>query len=59
MAKLDLGRAKAGSGATYRVEWDSVGHQVYVYYAGDWKKLGRATSAGEAMAMAEAYLHDK
>lgn len=55
MALEKLGRAKAGSGKSYEVFWDLPSKQVYVGWAGR-TGIGRATSAGHAMRMAEAWL---
>ena len=58
MALEKLGRAKAGSGKSFEVFWDPSSKQVYVGYAGR-TGIGKATSAGHAMNMAEAWLASK
>jgi len=49
---------KSGSGKSYEVKWDSHNQDVYVGYAG-WTGCGKASSAGEAMRKAEAWVYDK
>lgn len=58
MAAQVLGRVKSGSGKSYEVKWDSLSKEVYVSYAG-WTYVGKASSAGEAMNKAEAWLYNK
>jgi hypothetical protein len=53
-----VGRVKSGSGKQYEVKWDHSSRDVYVSYAG-WTHVGKASSAGEAMRRAEAWLYDK
>lgn len=55
-----IGRVKAGKtvGKTYEVKWDPHSRSVYVSYGG-WTACGKATTAGEAMRKAEAYVYDK
>jgi len=54
-----LGRVKGGgSGKSYEVKWDPRTKDIYVSYAG-WTKCGSASSAGEAMRKAEAFVYDK
>jgi hypothetical protein len=53
-----IGRVKSGSGKSYEVKWDSSSKDVYVAYAG-WTSCGQASSAGDAMRKAEAFLYDK
>ncbi|MCA9525202.1 MAG: hypothetical protein KC549_02755 [Myxococcales bacterium] len=55
MAAEKLGRARAGSGKEYEVFWDPSSREVYVGWAGR-SGIGKATSAGHAMRMAEAWL---
>ena len=43
----------------FEIRWDSSSHDVYVSYAGWSKCREKANSAGHAMPIAEAYLHDK
>lgn len=58
MSAQEIGSVKSGKGKTYYVKWDSSSHDVYVSYAG-WSGCGKASSAGDAMRRAEAYVHDK
>ena len=58
MSSQEIGTVKSGKGVIYYVKWDSSSHEVYVSYAG-WSNCGQASSAGDAMRRAEAYLHDK
>jgi hypothetical protein len=58
MSAAVIGRVKSGKGASYEVKWNSGSGEVYVSYAG-WSKAGTASSAGDAMRKAEAYLYDK
>ena len=53
-----IGSVKSGSGKRFEVKWDEYGKEVYVSYAG-WTKVGKASSAGDAMRMAEAWVYDK
>ncbi len=59
MAAEVIGRVKGGStGKSYEVKWDPHGKEVYVAYAG-WTGCGQASSAGEAMRKAEAWVYEK
>jgi len=58
MAAQIIGSVRSGTGKTYEVKWDSASKDVYVSYAG-WSHCGKAQSAGDAMARAEAYLYNK
>ena len=58
MSAKEIGTVKSTKGKTYYVKWDSSSHDVYVSYAG-WSGCGSASSAGDAMNRAEAYVHDK
>ena len=58
MAAEVIGSVKAGSGKSYQVKWDSTSKDVYVSYAG-WASCGKASSAGDAMNKAEAYVYNK
>lgn len=58
MSAQEIGTVRSGSGKTYYVKWDTMSHDVYVSYAG-WSSCGKASSAGDAMRRAEAYVHDK
>ena len=53
-----IGRVSSGSGKSYEVKWDSLSKDVYVAYSG-WSNCGKASSAGDAMNSAEAYLYNK
>ena len=58
MSAQVIGSVKSGSGKLYQVKWDSSSHDVYVSYTG-WSHCGKASSAGDAMRMAEAYVYNK
>ncbi len=58
MSAQVIGSTKSSSGKLYQVKWDSSSHEVYVSYAG-WSYCGKASSAGDAMRMAEAYVYNK
>ena len=58
MAAIVIGGGKAGKGKSYEVKWDAASRDVYVSYAG-WSSCGKASSAGDAMKRAEAYLYNK
>jgi hypothetical protein len=58
MSAQEIGTVKSGKGKTYQVKWDSSSGEVYVSYAG-WSSCGKATSAGDAMRRAEAYVYNK
>ena len=58
MAAIVIGRVKSGKGKSYEVKWDAASRDVYVSYAG-WSSCGKASSAGDAMKRAEAYLYNK
>jgi len=58
MAATVTGRVKSGSGKSYEVKWDQSNRDIYVSYAG-WSHVGKASSAGEAMKKAEAWLYNK
>ena len=54
-----IGRVTAGTTRkSYEVKWDSASKDVYVHTAG-WTHCGKASSAGEAMRKAEAYVYNK
>lgn len=53
-----IGRVKSRSGKSYEVKWDHSSRDVFVSYSG-WTSVGKASSAGEAMRRAEAWLYDK
>ena len=58
MASTVIGKVKAGSGKTYEVKWNQSDRNIYVSWAG-WTKVGQASSSGEAMTKAEAWLYNK
>jgi hypothetical protein len=58
MAATIIGRVRSSKGKSYEVKWDSYNRDVYVSYAG-WTKVGKASSANEAMNKAEAWLYNK
>lgn len=58
MSATVIGRVKSGSSKSYEVKWDSYSNDVYVSYAG-WSRVGKASSAGDAMKKAEAWLYNK
>lgn len=58
MAASVIGRVRSGSGKSYDVKWDATSHDTYVSYAG-WTSVGKASSAGDAMRRAEAFLASK
>ncbi len=58
MASIKIGTVKSPSFKSYEVKWDQASKDVYVSYAG-WTHVGKAYSASEAMAKAEAYLYNK
>lgn len=58
MAATVIGSVKSGKKKTYKVKWDEYNKAVYVSYAG-WSKVGKASSAGEAMRKSEAWLYNK
>ena len=58
MSATVIGAVKSGKGKSYEVKWDQSNRDVYVSYAG-WTGVGKASSAGEAMNKAEAWLYNK
>ena len=58
MSATIIGRVKSGSGKTYQVKWNSTSREVYVSCAG-WSYAGKASSAADAMRVAEAYVYNK
>jgi hypothetical protein len=58
MSATVIGSVKAGSGKSYDVKWDTHAKDIYVSYAG-WTHCGKASSAGDAMNRAEAFLYNK
>ena len=53
-----IGKVKSGKGKTYEVKWNQMSRDVYVSWGG-WSKVGKASSANEAMNKAEAWLYNK
>ena len=54
-----IGRVTSGkTKKSFEVKWNQSGGEDYVSYAG-WSRVGKASSASEAMRKAEAYLYDK
>lgn len=58
MSATVIGKVKSGSKKDFEVKWDAGSKDVYVSYAG-WSHVGKASSAGEAMTKAEAWLYNK
>jgi len=58
MAATVLGSVKSGKSKNYKVKWDERSKDVYVSYSG-WSLVGKASSAGDAMRKAEAWLYNK
>ena len=58
MAATVIGSVKSGKGKSYKVKWDERNKDIYVSYSG-WSKVGKASSAGDAMRKAEAWLYNK
>lgn len=53
-----IGRVKPGNGKSYEVKWDQSSRDVYVSW-GCWSHVGKASTAGDAMNKAEAWLYNK
>ena len=53
-----IGKVKSSSDKTYEVKWDHRSRDVYISWGG-WSKIGQASSAQEAMHIAEAWLYNK
>jgi hypothetical protein len=53
-----IGRVRSGQGKNYEVKWDQASRDVYVSWAAS-SHVGKASSAGEAMTIAEAWLYNK
>ena len=58
MSATIIGRVESGSKKSYEVKWDESSKDVYVSWGG-WSKVGKASSAHEAMIKAEAWLYNK
>jgi hypothetical protein len=58
MSSTIIGKVKSGSRKDYDVKWDSSSKEVYVNWGG-WTRVGKASSASDAMRMAEAWLYNK
>jgi hypothetical protein len=53
-----LGSVKSGTEKSFQVSWDESSKEGYVSYVGC-TKVGTASSAGDAMKKAEAWLYSK
>lgn len=53
-----IGRSKSGGGKSYEVYWNPSDRQVYVAWGGR-TNIGKASSAAQAIRMAEAWLAGK
>ena len=53
-----IGSVKSSSGKHIEVKWSETSKEVYVHYSG-WTKIGHASSTGDAMRKAEAWLYNK
>jgi hypothetical protein len=58
MGTQSIGKVQSPSAKNYEVKWDPVSKDVYVSWGG-WSKIGKASSASEAMNKAEAWLYNK
>ncbi len=60
VSEQHLGRVRGGKsiGKTYEVKWNPSDNRVYVKVAG-WTYAGKASSAGEAMRKAEAFVYNR
>ena len=58
MAANVIGKVKSGSGKSYEVKWDQSSKEVYVSWQ-SWTRVGKASSANEAMTKAEAFVYNK
>ena len=58
MSATVISRVKSGSGKSYEVKWNSYSKDVYVSYAG-WSRAGTASSAWDAVRVAEEWLYNK
>jgi hypothetical protein len=58
MSATVIGTVKSGQGKTYEIKWDLSSKDVYVSWGG-WSHIGKASTAGEAMAKAEGWLYGK
>lgn len=58
MATEHIGTAKSGKGKSIEVYWNPSDRHVYVGYAGK-TNIGKASSASNAIHMAQAWLADK
>jgi len=58
MAAEVIGKVKSGKGRNIDVKWDASSKDVYVRWAGT-THIGKASSGGEAMRKADAWLWDK
>jgi hypothetical protein len=53
-----IGYIRSGGGKQVEVAWSSEDQRVFVAWAG-WTLIGKASSAGDAMRRAEAWLYNK
>jgi hypothetical protein len=58
MSSTKIGEVRSGSNKKYDVKWDERSQDVYVSWAG-WAHVGKASSAREAMNIAEAWLRER
>ncbi len=58
MSATIIGKVKSGSRKDYEVKWDSYSKEVYVNWGG-WSRIGKTSTASDAMRMAEAWLYNK
>jgi hypothetical protein len=59
MGSETIGKVRCGRSGRYcDVSWSPSSGEVYVSYAG-WTRVGKASSAGEAMRKAEAFVYNK
>jgi hypothetical protein len=57
-----VGRVKGSNGKEFHVKWEGGMVQVKEItglFSGGWQSVGHASSGGEAMRMAEAYVYNK
>jgi len=59
MATTSIGWVKSQKGNSYEVRYDAATHEVYVVICGGTTYVGKASSAGEAMTKAEAFVYNK
>ena len=59
MSTTSIGWVKSQKGNSYEVRYDSSSNEVYVRIGGGTSYVGKASSAGEAMTKAEAFVYNK